>query len=173
MSYESYRLVFYSAAVLSVIMLIISILLFIFLHISNVIGYFTGSNERKAIKSIRENNEKNTSSIYKSAALKNSRSSVTDKITASGRIISNSANIMNDNISTEKISREDFANETTILNIDKSEETTLLENTDGNETTVLNQMPESRTTIPEPSAGSTVFEIEYEITFIHTDEVIV
>ena len=57
-------------------------------------------------------------------------------------------------------------------------ETSLLEDTGANETTVLNTGSAGETTVLEQTAmeqgadNSNVFVIEYEITFIHTDEVI-
>ena len=56
MTYEIYRYIFFGGAALAGIMLIVAVLLFIFLHIPTVIGDLTGSNARKAIEEIRNQN---------------------------------------------------------------------------------------------------------------------
>lgn len=92
------------------------------------------------------------------------RGKLTDKISPSGRLIQSSTDSLGGAMATEKIGTQQIVpDETTVL--DFGNETTLLsgefENED-NETTVLIQ-----TDIP-----NNVFETEYEITYIHTSEII-
>ena len=165
MTYEIYRYIFYGGAILSVIMLITSVLLFIFLKIPNVIGDLTGSNARKAIENIRSQNEHMGNKVYKSSAVNRARGKLTDKITPSGRLQNSkdgAGAMRTEKISTINLAEDEKnqAEETTVLN--SSETTVLSENYSASETTVLGQS----------EFGSPVFEIEYEITYIHTDEAI-
>lgn len=75
-----------------------------------------------------------------------------NKMTSSGHSVRSSDSVLVDAVSTAKISTQE-------LHV-KANETTVLDNM--NETVVLNA-----------DIGETTFEIEYEITFIHTKEVIV
>ena len=54
MTYEGYRTLFIVAAVISAVMLVITVLLFIFLKIPYVIGDLSGTTARKAIKQIEK-----------------------------------------------------------------------------------------------------------------------
>lgn len=56
MTYDTYRIIFYSGIGLAVAGLLVSITLFIVLNIPAVIGELTGRTERKAIESIRNRN---------------------------------------------------------------------------------------------------------------------
>ena len=57
MTYEIYRYIFYGGLILSGLMLAVTVVLFFVLRIPNVIGDLTGANARKAIESIRNQNE--------------------------------------------------------------------------------------------------------------------
>lgn len=165
MTYEVYRYIFYGGAIAAAVMLIISVLLFIFLKIPTVIGDLTGSNARKAIENIRSQNASSGDKTYKTSQVNRERGRLTDKISPSGNLIKNPSDVLGGAMVTEKISTQPLkpemaSNETTILG-PESGETTLLDQTGENETAVLAQPTEN------------VFEIEFEITYIHTDEVIV
>lgn len=56
MTYDTYRIIFYSGIGLAVAGLLVSITLFIVLNIPAVIGELTGRTEKKAIESIRNRN---------------------------------------------------------------------------------------------------------------------
>ena len=164
MSYEIYRYIFIGAAILCGAMLITSILLFILLRIPKVIGDLTGRTARKAIENIRNQNASSGDKTYRSSVVNQERGKLTDKISPSGRLMKNPTDNFGGAMATEKIGTQRLVSDETVV-LDSGNETTVLsselENT-GNETTVLTQAE-----IPD-----NVFEIEYEITYIHTNEVI-
>ena len=177
MTYETYRYVFLGGAIAAGVLLAVSILLFFVLRIPKVISDLTGRTARKAIENIRMQNEQTGDKSYQSSAVNLERGKLTDKISKSGQIIPRDATpfgtgVITEKISTQKLSEEEPAGETTLLN---SNETTLL-STD--ETSLL--QPEfGETTLLQPDGVSAVndtysgaFKIEYEITFIHTTEMI-
>lgn len=163
MSYEIYRYIFVGAAILCGAMLITSILLFILLKIPKVIGDLTGRTARKAIENIRNQNESSGDKTYRSSLVNQERGKLTDKISPSGRLMRNPTDILGGAMATEKIGTQQLVSDETAV-LDSGNETTVLtgELSGGNETTVLSQED-----IP-----NNVFEIEYEITYIHTNEVI-
>lgn len=163
MSYEIYRYIFIGAAFLCGAMLITSILLFILLKIPKVIGDLTGRTARKAIENIRNQNESSGDKTYRSSLVNQERGKLTDKISPSGRLMRNPTDLLGGAMATEKIGTQQLVSEETAV-LDSGNETTVLtsELSGANETTVLNQT----------DASNNVFEIEYEITYIHTNEVI-
>lgn len=166
MTYEIYRYIFIGAAILCGIMFIVSVLIFIFLKIPKVISDLTGATARKAIKNIREQNESSGDKGYKPSAVNRARGKLTDKISQSGNIIQRNQEQMR-GIDTTKISTQELP----VAN--SANETTVLDNTDAGETTVLSGTPSvSETTVLNETASSSTFAIEYEITFIHTAEII-
>ena len=190
MTYEVLRYIFIGAASLSGVMLIVSVLLFIFLRIPRVIGDLTGATARKAIENIRNQNESSGDKIYKSSAVNRERGKLTDKISASGNIARHETNPLGGAMATTKIATQNLSddilpNETTVLGTESGNETTVLSNettvldsgttvlsVSSNETTVLNLQDDQTATVNDSQKKSKIFEIEYEITFIHTDEVI-
>ncbi len=174
MTYDIYRYIFFGGAGLAGLCLIIAVILFFILRIPNVIGDLSGATARKAIENIRNQNENSGDKTYKSSAVNRERGKITDKITQTGTLIKNSTDSMGGAMATSKISTEQLVNEA-----QQSYETTLLDDSRSNETTVLNTGGSGETTVldqgrtDESVNGSNTFTIEYEITFIHTDEVIV
>lgn len=170
MTYEIYRYIFLGGAILAGIMLIVSILVFIFLKIPTVIGDLTGANARKAIENIRNQNESTGDKAYRTSAVNRERGKLTDKISSSGRLIKDPSHSLHGAMGTEKISTqqlhpEDGSNETTVLTGELA---------GGSETTVLSsENHENETTVLNAQSFNNEFVIEYEITYIHTDEVIV
>lgn len=154
MTYEIYRYIFIGAAILSVIMLATTMVLFIVLKIPRVIGDLSGSTARKAIQNIRAQNERTGDKAYKVSPVNLERGKLTDKISPSGQVVPRYGSSIGMGMGTEKISTEflmPVGEETTVLSEEVVGETTVLEETDSN---------------------TSEFEIEYEITFIHTDEMI-
>ena len=157
----------YGGAILAVLMFITTVALFFVLKIPHVIGDLTGSNARKAIENIRNQNESTGDKIYKSSETNIKRGKITDKISPSGNLIKNPSGDIAGAMETEKISsavNNVVSNETTVL--ESAPDTTVLN--DVNETTVLNLNQGETTVLEQPS----IFAIEYEITFVHTSEVI-
>lgn len=170
MSYEMYRYIFIGAAILSGLMLIASIIVFILLKIPKVVSDLSGATARKAIKNIREQNEASGDKGYKVSAFNEARGKLTDKISASGNLMQRYQMQMG-GIDTSKISAQDLpvdeaANQTMLLDSD-------MEYNGMNETSVLSEaMPYGETSVLDEAMGNVMFVIEYEITYIHTDEVI-
>lgn len=165
MTYEMYRYVFLGAAVACGVLFATSVILFFTLRIPKVIGDLTGRTARKAIENIRMQNEQSGDKSFQSSAVNLERGKLTDKITQSGRLVPREATPFGTGVITEKISThrlpvEEPAGETTVLTV--TDETSVLDSGIG-ETVVLD-------TSGTQTAQS--FSIEYEITFIHTDEVV-
>lgn len=179
MSYEIYRYIFYGGAILAVILLIVSIILFFVLKIPKVIGDLSGATAKKAIENIRSQNENSGEKTYRSSIVNRERGKLTDKISASGRIqkyITAQTSAMH----TEKITTG-YTEETAVLP-EHSQETTILD-TSINETEVLSSFTNetmglntvsqmNETTLLQPEEEKFNFFIEYEITYIHTNEYI-
>lgn len=169
MSYEIYRYIFYGGAILAAVMLAVTVLLFFVYKIPTVIGDLTGANARKAIENIRNQNESSGDKLYKTSQVNRERGKLTDKISPSGSLMRDPSGILGGGaMATEKISTQELpqVDDTTIL---ESNETTVLSS---NETTVLDSAGAGETTVLTTEDVPAVFQIEYEITFIHTDEVI-
>lgn len=165
MTYEMYRYVFLGAAIACGVLFAVSVILFFALRIPKVIGDLTGRTARKAIENIRMQNEQSGDKSFQSSAVNMQRGKLTDKITQSGRLVPREATPFGTGVITEKISTQQLpvekpAGETTVLTV--TDETSVLGSGIG-ETVVLDTS--------EPQTAQT-FTIEYEITFIHTDEVI-
>lgn len=162
MTYEMYRYVFLGAAIACGIFFAISVVLFFTLRIPKVISDLTGRTARKAIEDIRLRNEQSGDKSYQSSAVNLQRGKLTDKISQSGRLVQRDATpfgtgVITEKISTQKLDPVELAGETDVLSA--VEETTVLHSEMG-ETAILAEQPMQE------------FVIEYEITFIHTNEVI-
>lgn len=129
MTYEQYRQLFMVAAILGVILFVISLILFFVFKIPDIIGDLSGAAAKKAINSIKEQNERSSEKLLKRNAINGEQGKPPE------------------------------TNRTQIL---KGTETTLLRE-HVEETTCLAQARE-----PEQD----IFSIQYEITFIHTNELI-
>ncbi len=176
-SYDVFRYIFIGAAIASGLMLVTSIVLFFVLRIPKVVNDLTGRTAKKAIEAIRMQNEQTGDKAYKSSAVNMQRGKVTDKISPSGRLQQREetpfgTGRITEKISTSRLSREDLG-ETTVL--DTANETTVLGGEYG-ETTVLGGEYGETTVLSAPEAQPQIqpqqFTIEYEITYIHTNEVI-
>lgn len=175
MTYDIYRYIFIGAAILCGVMFIVSVLIFILLRIPKVISDLSGATARKAIKTIREQNEASGDKAYKVSAFNEARGKLTDKISPSGNIVqlhqTQLRGIDTARISTQELPIEEPVNETTVLN--SYNETTVLDNAGAGETSVLSEiMSAGETTVLNGAANDSAFAIEYEITFIHTNEII-
>lgn len=151
MTYETYRYIFIGSAILAGVMLLVSLALFIVLHIPKVIGDLSGATARKAIEDIRNQNMNTGEKVHKTSKVNKERGRLTEKISPSGNLLKKSGNASAGAMATEKIGTEMLSS---------SGETTQL-NLTGNETTVLEQPMEA-----------VFFEVEYEITYLQSDEVI-
>lgn len=178
MTYEQYQLMFYIAFVSCIILFLLTVVLFFALKIPRAFGDITGLSRKKAIKNLNEQSEK--------AKISGSGSEETDRISPSGRIISD---YTGNTVITEKIETERITggNETTLLS-GSTAETTVLSGNMG-ETTALNGFGAGETTLltentmfamsgtePLEPIGAVVekgFAKEIQsIIFIHTEEIV-
>lgn len=163
MTYEMYRYIFLGGLIASCIFFVITVVLFFVLRIPKVFSDLTGRTARKAIESIRLQNEQTGDKSYKSSPVNMQRGKLTDKMTRSGRIVQRGdtpfgTGVITEKISTQQLPPEEPAGETTVLGAD--------------ETTVLSAEAGETTVLDAPEAQPQVFAIEFEITYIHTSEVI-
>lgn len=185
MTYEIYRYIFLGGAIACGIMVVLSAVLFFTLRIPKVISDLSGRTARKAIENIRMHNEQTGDKSYQSSAVNLERGKITDKITGSGRLVTKDETPFGTGMITEKISTQQLpvdqpAGETALLE-EPAGETTLLDQPAG-ETAVLDQVAPAEQPMGETAVLSAapeqflqyqqVFTVEYDITFIHTSEVI-
>ena len=163
MSYEMYRYIFLGALIACGIFFVIAVVLFFTLKIPKVISDLTGRTARKAIENIRMQNEQSGDKSYQSSAINLERGKLTDKISKSGRLIHREATPFGTGVITEKISTmqlEQPAGETEVLTQSV------------NETDVLAPVSGETEVLAFAEQPVQAFTVEYEITFIHTSEVI-
>ena len=154
MTYDTYRMIFYVGMGLAGVGFLLTIILFFVLNIPAVIGELTGHTERKAIENIRNRNADGPKiaalELGKSRKLGNSSRKLgkTQKTQKTDKLESITKQLATENAATSPEQMED-GGKTAVLAAEK----------DYGETTVLTQ-------------ENGVFEIECDITFIHTEEVI-
>lgn len=192
--YEIYRYIFYGGLILAIIMLIVTVLVFIFLKIPTVIGDLSGANAKKAIENIRNQNESTGNKTYRTSKVNRERGKLTDKISPSGRLIKQPSAQLHGAMATAKIGTQRLSEEelaeyqaTSVLTdeLRAADQTTVLTgklSQRNNETTVLTgELPQAgaETTVLSVGAGgettvlggqAAAFVVEREITYIHTVE---
>lgn len=152
MTYDTYRLIFQAAGIAAIIMLVVTVILFFVLKVPKLIGDLSGRTARKGIENIRAQNAQSGDKRYQAGAANQSRVTVTDKISPSGQIIPKSS--IATGIMTEKINtQEEIPNDTEVL-VESQNTEVLSDSSFAGETCRLNN----------------IFQIEYEICFIHTEE---
>jgi hypothetical protein len=163
MTYEMFRLIFIIAAILSAVMLSISVLLFFLLKVPKLVGDLSGRNARLAIESIRAQNFSTGEKVYGPSPVNKERGKITDNI-ASGHAVS--GGLLYGTIMTDNLEAQSYMNETTLLPAVEAQSFT-------NETTVLPAINETTTAdTPDSVTIGGGITIIGEMTFIHTDEVI-
>lgn len=153
------------------VIFLIGVALFFLLDVPKLYGDVSGRTAKKAIEAIRQQNESSGNKAYKPSAVNAERGKITDKITQSGRLQSQTAGLPV-SVGTEKISTSGLhpqSNETTVLSKPAGEttvlnqpigETTVL-NQPAGETTVLNQ-PAGKAAVPDQPAGDTTALVNEE-----------
>ena len=174
LTYDMYRYIFLGALAACVVFFVIAVILFFVLRIPKVISDLSGRTERKAVENIRRQNEQSGDKTYQSSAFNLERGKLTDKISNSGRLVPRDATPFGTGVITEKISTVQLqpAGETDVLT--EAEETSVLSGAAG-ETDVLSgyEVGQTGPLAPVPVEEPVqVFSVEYEITYIHTSEVI-
>lgn len=168
MTYEQYQMMFYIALAACIILFLLTVILFFALKIPRAFGDITGLSRRKAIKNINEQNE--------NAKQSNANSNETDRISPSGRIISD---YTGNTVITEKIetAQMEGGQETTVLS-QNAGETTVLNGFGSGETTLLTENIMFTAAGTEPFKNLKIaleqgFAREIQsIVFIHTDEIV-
>lgn len=153
---------------------LVAIALFFLLDIRKVIGDVTGATARKAINTIREQNEASGDKAYKPSPVNAARGRLTDKITPSGNLQPQTSSI-GGSPGTEKFDTTKlapFAEETETLNGVTGETTVLNENV--GETTVLrncvdNRLNENAVVGRTPKTN---FSTDVEMSFTESGEII-
>lgn len=164
------------------VLFLVGIALFFLLDVPKLYGDVSGRTAKKAIEAIRQQNESTGNKAYKPSAVNAERGKLTDKITQSGRLQSQTSGLPV-SVGTEKLDTSTLmpqSNETTVL-AEAANETTVLEQPAGEttvltgtlssagETTVLvnNETPSSDTV-----ADPTKFTVDVEMSFTGSSEII-
>lgn len=164
------------------VLFLVGIALFFLLDVPKLYGDVSGRTAKKAIEAIRQQNESTGNKAYKPSAVNAERGKLTDKITQSGRLQSQTTGLPV-SVGTEKLDTSTLMpqpSETTVL-AEAANETTVLEQPVG-ETTVLTGTisPAGETTIlvnNEESSSETVadpakFTVDVEMFFTGSSEII-
>lgn len=144
------------------VLLLIGIALFFLLDVPKLYGDISGRTARKAIEAIRQQNETTGNKAYKPSPVNAERGRLTDKITPSGRLESQTTGVPV-GVGTEKFATAILApqsNETTILNGDSSPT---------GETTLLTQDDLGQAVSVEDAAE---FTVDVEMSFTGSSEII-
>ncbi len=164
------------------VLFLVGIALFFLLDVPKLYGDVSGRTAKKAIEAIRQQNESTGNKAYKPSAVNAERGKLTDKITQSGRLQSQTSGLPV-SVGTEKLDTSTLmpqSNETTVL-AEAANETTVLEQPVG-ETTVLTGTlsPAGETTVlvnNETPSSDTVadpakFTVDVEMSFTGSSEII-
>ncbi len=172
MSYEIYRYIFIGGLIACCLFFVIAVILFFSLQIPKVVSDLTGRTAKKAIENIRSQNEQSGNKTYQSSSVNLKRGKLTDKISKSGRLMPRAATPFGTGVITEKISTMELvqpAGETDVLN---PAEDAAAQNSSAGETDVLAPAAGETELLAPTEQPVQAFALEYEITFLHTSEVI-
>ena len=156
--------------------MLLAIALFFLLDITKLFGDVTGSNARKAIEIIRQQNEKSGDKAYKPSPVNMSRGKLTDKISPSG-YFEYKATEIGVNVGTQKLPTTDLTpktDETMVLESDQEETTLLNQSFDSEQTTILCNDQTTGDNIPLnlDISEKTDFTIDVELGFAGSLEII-
>ncbi|MDD4492782.1 MAG: hypothetical protein PHV32_00280 [Eubacteriales bacterium] len=161
MSVELLQLLSLVSYISAGVLLLVAVALFFLLGVPKLFGDVTGSNAKKAIESIRQQNEDSGDKAFNPSPVNVSRGKLTDRISPSGNL-ERRVNDIGVNVGTQKISTTELAPAPTA-------ETTVLENV---ETSLLNQAETSgQTTILNPNSNE-AFSVDVSIEFTEGQEII-
>ncbi|MBR1930871.1 MAG: hypothetical protein IJ833_05270 [Lachnospiraceae bacterium] len=149
--------------IMSGIFLAVTIILFFVLKVPKLVGDISGATARKAIEDIRQQTE--NSRMGEISKVNLSRGKLTDKISASGRLLHNTGNL-GVSVVTQKISTQELSPETTMLLSEDFGETTVL--WQPAETTILAESFNSEATGYARREG--ILQIEVDIGFWESNE---
>jgi hypothetical protein len=164
MNVETYKIISTVGFILAAVMLILVVILFFKFNILKVFGDITGKTAKKAIQSIREQNVQSGNKPYKSSPV-NIRKGKTEKMSNSSKLNKQNDIPISINEGTERNHTQKLVeqNVTTVLSCD-SVNTTVLYVTESLDGMTNVNMPKEE--IKQQA------NLELDITFLHTDEVI-
>lgn len=136
MSVELLNTLSLAAYIAAGVVFLVAVALFFLLNVPKLIGDISGSTAKKAIETIRQQNENSGDKAYKPSPVNAARGKLTDKISPSGGLEQRTTGL-SFGAQTEKF-------ETTEL-LEAAQATLLLSN--GNETTLLSQSDPGATTL--------------------------
>lgn len=186
MSVEQLQTLSLVSYIIAGVLVLAAIALFFLLDIKKVIGDVTGATARKAINTIREQNEASGDKAYKPSPVNAARGKLTDKISPSGRLEPQTAGI-GGSPGTEKFDTtklmppveettilDNAANETTVLSESAGETSVLKYNTNSGETTVLSENADnqSKTSDAVDNENKADFSTDVEMGFTDSSEII-
>lgn len=164
------------------VLFLVGIALFFLLDVPKLYGDVSGRTAKKAIEAIRQQNESTGNKAYKPSAVNAERGKLTDKITQSGRLQSQTAGLPV-GVGTEKLDTAaltQYANETTALT-EAAGGTAVLEQPAG-ETTVLTEtlcaagettlLMNNEVPLSDTVTASTDFTVDVEMSFTGSSEII-
>lgn len=165
------------------VLFLVAVALFFLLDVPKLYGDISGRTAKKAIEAIRQQNESSGNKAYKPSAVNAERGKLTDKITQSGKLQSQTAGLPV-SVGTEKFATSTLhpqPNETTVLE-QAASETTVLEQPTGETTVLTGSLPvtESRETtllvneVPHeaPASLDGKFIVDVEMSFTGSSEII-
>lgn len=170
---QTSSLVFY---IIAGVLVLVAVAMFFLLNIPKVFGDITGATARKAIESIRKQNELSGDKKYKTSAVNRERGKLTDKIEGDGSIKPRKNSLSNGAI-TEKFATDELtpkASETTLLYQETGETALLSDMNDAGNTEALSVeqlIVDNKTQAKEPEADIEV-EIDVEMGFTGSSELI-
>lgn len=170
---QTFSLVSY---IIAGVLVLVAIALFFLLDIKKVIGDVTGATARKAINTIRKQNEASGNKAYKPSPVNAARGKLTDKISPSGRLQPQTAGI-GGSPGTEKFDTTKLmpsAEATTVLNGGRGETTVLEQNATSGETTVLSDNTDNQSKDAESidNKHKAHFHTDVEMGFTDSSEII-
>lgn len=153
------------------VLFLVAVALFFLLDVPKLYGDISGRTARKAIEAIRQQNESSGNKAYKPSAVNEERGRLTDRITKSGSLQSQTAGSIG--VGTEKFSTSTLfpqSNETTVLETAANETTVLtgIAPAEGGETTLL--VNEESHTVQTTTDGT--FAVDIEMFFTGSSEII-
>ena len=165
------------------VLFLVAVALFFLLDVPKLYGDVSGRTAKKAIEAIRQQNESTGNKAYKPSAVNAERGKLTDKITQSGRLQSQTAGLPV-SVGTEKFATSTLApqsNETTVLD-GPAGETSVLAQPAGETTVLTGTLPASQsgeTTVlvggaqqVETASADSKFTVDVEMSFTGSSEVI-
>ena len=163
------------------VLFLVAVALFFLLDVPKLYGDVSGRTAKKAIEAIRQQNESTGNKAYKPSAVNAERGKLTDKITQSGRLQSQTAGLPV-SVGTEKFATSTLApqpNETTVLDGPVGE-TSVLAQPAGETTVLTGALPVTQSGETTVLVGGEVvaasadgkFTVDVEMSFTGSSEII-